>query len=484
MATVITGKQFLAFRPRLLYCPLFVWNTITVGKFIAPFLKTLSPRFSDSIIGVTFALQYGIVACFAGYGGSIADGAERRSSSWGWGRLQVLAMAVTIGSLSFLGHILPSYCIDEGIGNESNFRWDFELIWHVAMRCLYAASMAVAAPTIDGLSLAHLDRIEGASRADFGKERMWGAVFWGVGSLANGFGIDRFGYGFLYTMVILSTLATYVSIGLYIWGLEMDTSSAFSKNTEPQNAAQPPSNNRNESSIDTNETAHETPEISRKELLLMLCQTGYGTAFVFFVFVLAIGISVVDNLAFIFFEILGSSNTMNGLTVVFTVVCEVPCFYLAPYLLKLYGPGKLILFAGLTYVIRVFGYTLVPEGRMGLVLMLETLHGFTYACSKFSSVDFVANLIPSGYEASAQGILISVTYCGVVVGLATGGWIEETLGPRVMYGAMGTIVCLGMIVLVTASTLCAHEAEANTSINNERESLVKQTGSVANNESV
>ena len=36
------------------------------------------------------------------------------------------------------------------------------------------------------------------------------------------------------------------------------------------------------------------------------------------------------------------------------------------------------------------------------------------------------------------------------LGLAAGGWVQEIYGPRVMYGAMASIVFVGMLVLILA----------------------------------
>ena len=160
-----------------------MWSTLTVGKFTAPLLQHLSPRFTDGVVGITFALQYTIVASLAGWGGSLADAHERSSSSWGQGRSKVIVFGLGLGTLAFLGHGLPG-CMDKAFHarNSTMILW-----WHISMRVIYAVGMGISMPSLDGLCLAHLDCIEGASSADFGKERMFGAIFWGVGSLVSSF---------------------------------------------------------------------------------------------------------------------------------------------------------------------------------------------------------------------------------------------------------------------------------------------------------
>uniref|UniRef100_A0A7S2PIT9 Major facilitator superfamily associated domain-containing protein n=1 Tax=Skeletonema marinoi TaxID=267567 RepID=A0A7S2PIT9_9STRA len=346
------------------------------------------------------------------------------------------------------------------------------------------------APCLDGLALAHLDCIDGASQADFGKERMYGAVFWGVGSLCAGVGIDRFGFGFLYVMTVLTAVVSYVAIGVYLVGLRRDTTGAFvvSAVVVPPSSSSllvtvgeeewngigylgaeqqrnPTPSSRNTSS--SNPTEGENNKTSAMQLFSLICQTGYGKALLFFVFALAVGISIVDNLAFIFFDTLGSSNTMNGLTVVFTVIFEVPIFYLAPRFLQKHGPGKLLLAAGIAYIVRVLGYTVAPH--MSVVLLLETLHGVSYAGGKAGSVEYIAQIAPKGYEATGQGLLIFVNYMGIVAGLFAGGHIQETLGSLAMFYVMATIVALGTVVLLIAEICLGapkRENEGGSSYNN------------------
>ena len=475
--------RYLITCPHLILCYFslfkkFLWSTLTCGKFTAPLLQKLSPRFTDSMIGMTLALQYAIVAMLAGWGGSLADAQERISPRWGLGRVKVLGFALTLGTIAFLGHGLPEYTYND----YNNFipNGTAILVWHISMRCIYAVSMGIVAPCMDGLALAHLDCIDGASASDFGIERMYGALFWGVGSLAAGIGIDYFGFDFLYTLLVISTLLSYISMGIYLWGLSKDTTGAFIISRGDESAdISADSRYQNEEDVISTEEENEDDIISNADLLRMVYRTGYGRALLIFVFMLAMGIAVVDNLAFIFFDALGASSTMDGWTVVFTVMFEIPVFYVAPKLLEKYGPGKLLLAAGMAYVVRVIGYTLVPEGKMYLVLMLETLHGLTYAGSKAGGVEFIQQIIPEGYEASGQGILIFVTYFGVVAGLICAGWMQETLGARVMYRAMAAIVCVGISVLFLAELTHDKQEHQEKSESNENRLLIKSSSSAS-----
>ena len=153
--------------------------------------------------------------------------------------------------------------------------------------------------------------------------------------------------------------------------------------------------------------------------------------FLFSAITLCMGTSIVESLIFLYFEQdLGGSNTVCGVTVVVTVLFEIPLFYYAPRLLQRYGPQTLQQVACVAYIVRVVGYTFIPEGYILLVLLLEPLHGITYACSKTSAVEFAARLThkDDGHESSAQGFVSLLLGLGTVVGLVGGGYIEDQFG--------------------------------------------------------
>lgn len=109
--------------------------------------------------------------------------------------------------------------------------------------------------------------------------------------------------------------------------------------------------------------------------------------------------SVVDSLVFLFFEYLGSSYTVMGMTVLLTVSFEIPIFRMAPALLERFGSGTLLLVASFSYIVRAVGYSCIPVGHIWYVLGLEPLHGVTYACSQVSTLTYTFSLCRSKIQA-------------------------------------------------------------------------------------
>ena len=190
-----------------------------------------------------------------------------------------------------------------------------------------------------------------------------------------------------------------------------------------------------------------------QSLLSILAGSVYGATFLLCVVCLSSGMAVVESLVFIFFEFLGGSNTMCGVTVALTVLIEIPIFFLAPLLLRRTSSEFLLVLAACSYIIRVVGYSLLPAGHVVLVLLLEPLHGVTFACAQMSTVHFVASNpgMPKGSEASGQGLLGVFKGLGSVTGLLLGGVLEQSLGPRIMYRIFAAIVAIGMAILAVGS---------------------------------
>jgi hypothetical protein len=155
---------------------------------------------------------------------------------------------------------------------------------------------------------------------------------------------------------------------------------------------------------------------------------------------LAAGTSVVEKLVFLFFtEDLGASLFLCGVSVLVTVVFEVPIFAYGTPLLERLGSPALLGLAALAYVTRVVGYTLVPSPW--LLLALEPLHGVTFSCFKMAKVQYVAAATPPGLEASGQILMGSVTSLGgSLVGAMAGGWVEQRFGARALYRGAAAVI--------------------------------------------
>ena len=290
--------------------------------------------------------------------------------------------------------------------------------------------------------------------------QLWGAVSWAITNLIIGPSLDHFGFKILYVYGVAATAFVIVTVVWFTVSQRQNdtvyTSIGPGQNDTPEVATmmdEGPSTHslKRQKSHFVEDTKVDHDHHPFRKLLRLIFATSLGVVFLFAFFCLSIGTAVVESLVFLFFEQLGSSFTLCALTVLLTVIFEIPIFHVAPKLLKAYGSTNMLLMACLCYITRVVGYSLVPKGQPWWVLLFEPLHGITYACASLSSVDFVANLVPVGYEASGQGMLQSLRGSGSVLGLLFGGWGAEALGQRTMYRTLATVVTIGFTILLLAS---------------------------------
>jgi Na+/melibiose symporter-like transporter len=409
-----------------------VWISITGGRFLASFLEqeaSLSPAAIGSLLAIQDAT--GIVA--SSFAGVFADWMEQRYPNRG--RKVVLGLGSCLGSTFFCLHgcnrIFPDIAFFSS------------LPWYMILRILFSVSTCLVFPVVDGMCLDFLRRH--ATQEEYGKERLFGAISWAVTHLLMGPIIDHYNdFGIFYSFGVVAAVAMLVTIRVYEGGtpastLKRRTSTMVVPNDDEipteDDAGGPASKLSNEKNLGC------------LSFFAIFGSSCFSITFLIARVTLASGQAVVDKMVFLFFEFLGSSFTLMSLTVLLTVMFEIPIFHVAPAILKKIGSSGMLLLASFSYITRVIGYTLIPAGKTYLVLFFEPLHGVTYACSQSAGVDFASKLIPDpGMEASGQGFLQFFVGGGSAVGLLLGGFLEETLGPKEMYRVSSVIVFFGSLV--------------------------------------
>ena len=117
------------------------------------------------------------------------------------------------------------------------------------------------------------------------------------------------------------------------------------------------------------------------------------------------------------------------------------------WLLKRFNNHQLMTASCLAYIFRVIWYTSTTNPWM--VLVVEPLHGITFACKALAAVHYAAELAPPGLQTSAQGLSNTVQCMGVITGSVLGGYLMDTRGSVFLYRAAA---------LLSAVTLCLYLA--------------------------
>lgn len=423
--------------------------------------------------------------------GVLADAFDAKSRGCR-GRLMILFVGLAVSTVAMVLHWVPSFAVHESIGDFTTGSNSSEapttstvlLIYHLIVRCIFATGISATYPVLNGLTLARLE-LDGRDANEYGKERLWGAVSWGVTNSIFGIAIDTWGFGILYITTILSFVGCTVTFYFYakaddsilvsadVIKAQRDLSTSDGNQLQSSDAPHELVHRKTNDSEQFNEdkkfsdedqvydtttstnTPHDsnqTEEMTTKQFTISFLLRTLSTqpnpllniSYIIAIFTLYIGVSVVENLIFLYFEFLGGSNALCGLTVAVTVLFELPIFHYASDILHwIKSPVWLFQWGCLAYVVRVIGYSIIPQSHAPWVLVLEPLHGFTIGFVLTGSVAFIDNLMPKGYESSGQGFLSSVMGLGQFIGLCIGGVLEG----RVLYRVLAGIVSLGSIIL-------------------------------------
>ena len=421
-------------RPGFLYFSIFTWLVCTGGRFTAPFLQHIA-GFDDTLIGIIFAIQILLVSFLSSIGGIWADKLELYYPEKG--RIGCLALGTFLATISFEIHGIVQFLVKDDHMMSTAL--------HITARLMYASFSAILFPILDGITLSYL-KIHSRDASAYGQERLFGAVAWAIASMLIGPILDSHGFDAFFwfapvgEILCIITFLKYASDSLH-FKVEMLEEVGVGETEMVENATEDIPCSIEDS---FKEEPNPTQDTNSLTILRSMISTFAACGFIISALTLNMGTSVVESLIFLYFETLGGTNAICGLTVVVTVLFEIPIFHYAPQLLAYFGADNMQKIACFAYIIRVIGYTFVPQNQMALVLLFEPLHGVTYACSKTSAVEFAARITPDGYEASGQGLLSMILGFGSVAGVFFGGWMEENLGPKILYRSYAGIVAIGL----------------------------------------
>lgn len=160
---------------------------------------------------------------------------------------------------------------------------------------------------------------------------------------------------------------------------------------------------------------------------------------------MGMGYSFINGFLFLFLEELGGSKLLMGITVFLTVCTEIPMFQMAERLHATFTERQMMSMAMSLWVLRVIGYSLLPNAWC--VLPLEPLHGITFAFSWLPSVHLISRAFPQRLASSATGVLFMFNSgIGPILGNVIGGKLYDTIGPRWMF-RVAAIMMLTSVVM-------------------------------------
>ena len=267
---------------------------------------------------------------------------------------------------------------------------------------VYAFFFAPILPIVDRSVLKVLE-----DRKDqYGKQRLWGAIGWGLIAPVAGWLVDRGGLFWAF----YASGAIFLSLLFLIWFIPSST--VFSRDSF---------------------------WIGFKKIM------GSWPVIIFFIIAFGggVGLAMIHHYLFLFLDSLGASSIMMGWALTLATVSELVVMFYSDRLLRWWGARGLLLFSLVILVFRLIAMGLVTSPEW--VLALQLLHGPSFAGLWMAGVAYVSEISPPGLETTSQGILTGfVMGLGSTVGALLGGFLFQGYGFSTMYLGAG----IGIFILV------------------------------------
>ncbi len=278
-----------------------------------------------------------------------------------------------------------------------------ELAQLLPIVAVYAFFTAPIMPLVDNSVMTML-----GERSDlYGRQRIWGAIGWGLAGAAAGVAVAQVGLGFsFYAFVLMMGLGLVVSLRLDVRSGAM--SRPFWKGVG---------------------TMVRTPAL---------------LVFLIAVLITSMGASVVNSFLFLYMADLGATERLMGLSLTVATLSELPVFFFSGGLLRKIGARGLLLLAMGAYVVRLLAYSIMPN--VWWTLPINLLHGLSFSGMWVAGVSYANVVAPKGFGATAQGLFTGVTMgIGAAAGAVLGGTLYDSVGPELMFRTAAVWVALGLL---------------------------------------
>nr|XP_012227853.1 PREDICTED: major facilitator superfamily domain-containing protein 6 [Linepithema humile]XP_012227854.1 PREDICTED: major facilitator superfamily domain-containing protein 6 [Linepithema humile]XP_012227855.1 PREDICTED: major facilitator superfamily domain-containing protein 6 [Linepithema humile] len=266
-------------------------------------------------------------------------------------------------------------------------------------------------------------------RSDYGKQKMWGSVGFGILGISAGYLVDVFSkktYEKDYTCIFYIML-------VHMIGDIIVTATLRKKNPE---------------------CSADEPSLLRE--LLNVVKEARVLVFAWWCIGAGMCTAVVWNFLFWYMEDLAMSShitwikTLQGLmTGVQCFLGELPFNFISGSVLKKLGHVNVMSLVLLIYAIRFMGYSIISN--IWLFLILELLHGPSFGLCWPTMVSYGDKVTPSGTKATMQGVVGAIFEgIGVASGSFICGWLMDTYGgvTALRTFSVGALVWLGIFWLM------------------------------------
>lgn len=160
-------------------------------------------------------------------------------------------------------------------------------------------------------------------------------------------------------------------------------------------------------------------------------------------FVAGMAMALITTYLFPFMETAGASRKLMGLSQSIATAAELPFLFFVNRLLDRFRARGLMLISMVVIGVRLILYALFPTPTG--ILLIQLLHGMTFATIWVAGVSYTYENAPLGLQATAQGVFSSVmTGIGSAAGNFLGAVLIDAVGGRQLYLSMGVAVLVSL----------------------------------------
>jgi MFS transporter, PPP family, 3-phenylpropionic acid transporter len=169
--------------------------------------------------------------------------------------------------------------------------------------------------------------------------------------------------------------------------------------------------------------------------------------FLVMVFIAGIGMATINNYLFLYMQSLGASKTLMGFALTVSTISEIPAMFFSDRLLRRFGARGMLVIAMATIGLRLICYSLTTQAWG--VLVIQLVHGLTFAAIYTAGVHFADQVAPPGMKATTQGMFSGTLMgFGSAAGGFLGGILMDHYSPGGMYAFAGMLVLVGLVAFL------------------------------------
>jgi PPP family 3-phenylpropionic acid transporter len=260
----------------------------------------------------------------------------------------------------------------------------------------------------------------GKQRDRYGRIRLWGTVGWGLGAPLFGIFLDKVGLMWMFWIYAAMMLIDFFLV----------QNLTFEENNTERSYVS-----------------------GLKELL----SDPKWILFLFTVFLGAVGMSAHNGFLSLLMNQLGEFHSVLGMVLpvstavgvmlAVSTIFEMPIMVLSVPLLRRLGNRGGLYLAMVIIGLRNLSYAFATDATQ--ILLIQILHGLTFAVIWLAGVNYVAKHAPRGLSATAQGLFSTILLTvGFAAGNLANGILIDQLGVQGMFGAMGILVFASLAVIL------------------------------------